>query len=361
MEFEQELIKQALKLGFDQIKWANIDLELAGIRFNEWLARDFHGEMEYMHAHGNKRWQPAALIEDTISVLSVRMLYHNPDLDSINNLEDETRAYISRYALGRDYHKLIRQNLQKLADWLEEYLNTKHSGSLNFKYRAFCDSAPVLERALAHKAGLGFVGKNTMIIDPKAGSYFFLGEIYLNINPDQLFDKSALTLIPDAAVKNHCGSCSACIDLCPTRAIVAPFQLDARLCISYLTIEYFGSIPVQLRPLFGNRIFGCDDCQLVCPWNRFAKPALINDFLPRHKLDQVSLLELFMWDEATFLKKTEGSPIRRIGHVRWLRNIAVALGNITHLDAATISALSSRLEHEHELVREHSLWALKEF
>jgi epoxyqueuosine reductase len=248
-------------------------------------------------------------------------------------------GYISRYALGRDYHKVMRGRLQKLADRIENCVGP-------FQYRAFSDSAPVLEKALAEKAGLGWIGKHTNLIDPRAGSWFFLGELYTD-----------LPLPVDTPADNHCGHCRACLDICPTQAIVAPYELDARRCISYLTIELRGSIPVELRPLIGNRIYGCDDCQLVCPWNRFARPTQEADFAPRHDFDAPELVKLFSWSEAEFLKYTEGSAIRRIGYECWLRNIAVALGNAP-ADRAIVRALKSRSEHSSELVKEHVQWAL---
>jgi epoxyqueuosine reductase len=254
-------------------------------------------------------------------------------------LKQPAAAFVSRYALGRDYHKLMRNRLQTLADKITDSVGP-------FGYRAFVDSAPVLEKAIAEKSGLGWIGKHSNLINRKAGSWFFLGEIYTD-----------LPLPVDAPASQHCGQCKACLDICPTQAIVAPYQVDARLCVSYLTIELHGSIPEHLRPLLGNRIYGCDDCQLICPWNRFAKLSAEADFQPRHKLDQSSLIELFGWSESEFLQKTEGSAIRRIGHQRWLRNIAVALGNGKPSETST-SALQTRLTHDSELVREHVVWAM---
>jgi len=267
------------------------------------------------------------------------MDYHRDDTQPLQILEQGEKAYISRYTLGRDYHKLIRKRLAKLAARIEQ--------EVGGHYRAFVDSAPVLERALAEQAGLGWIAKNTMLINPQAGSWFFLGEIYtdLPLPADQ----------PQA--EKHCGSCTACLDICPTNAFVGPFQLDARRCISYLTIEHFGSIDEELRPLMGNRIFGCDDCQLVCPWNKFAQVSAEEDFRPRHQLDDRELVDLFLWEEAEFLEKTEGSAIRRIGFERWLRNIAIALGNAP-TSATVLSALEQRVDYPSELVREHVEWAL---
>ncbi|BBL71679.1 tRNA epoxyqueuosine(34) reductase QueG [Methylogaea oryzae] len=328
------------ELGFQGVGIADIDLHAAEQRLLDWLARGFHGRMEYMQRHGSKRSRPAELVPGTISVVSVRMDYLPQGMDSAQAaLDDDTKAYVSRYALGRDYHKLVRQRLQKLATRIEETV-----GALG--YRVFCDSAPVLEKPIAEKAGLGWIGKHTNLIDRSAGSFFFLGEIYTD-----------LPLPADVPAASHCGRCRACLDICPTAAIVAPYVLDARRCISYLTIELADSIPEEFRPALGNRIYGCDDCQLACPWNRFAQLSVETDFLPRHQLESADLLALFAWDEATFLSRTEGSPIRRIGHERWLRNLAVALGN-ARPTPAVIAALQERMQHPSALVREHVQWAL---
>lgn len=333
-------IKQwGLDLGFQQIGITDTDLTAYESRFKEWLAKHFHGEMHYMTAHGSKRHKPDELVPGTLRIISARMDYLPPDTEIPKVLNNPALGYISRYALGRDYHKLMRKRLQWLAKKISEAVG-------DFGFRAFTDSAPVLEKPLAEKAGLGWIGKHTNLINQKAGSWFFLGEIYTD-----------LPLPIDTPVKNHCGTCSACIDICPTQAIIGPYQLDARRCISYLTIELSGSIPVELRPLIGNRIYGCDDCQLVCPWNRFAKPTNETDFHPRHGLTAPQLVELFNWSEEEFLKKTEGSAIRRIGYECWLRNIAVALGNAPR-DEAIVHALLSKLDHPSELVREHVEWAL---
>ncbi|MFT5484988.1 MAG: epoxyqueuosine reductase [Halieaceae bacterium] len=332
----------ASDLGFQQVGVSASDLGDHERHLERWLQAGRHGEMHYMEKHGTRRSRPAELLPGTLRIISVRMDYLPDDTATHAVLETPEKAYIARYCLGRDYHKLMRKRLAKLAGKIEDSVG-------GGQYRAFVDSAPVLERAAAEQAGLGWIGKNTMMINSKAGSWFFLGEIYTDLplpiepEPDQL----------------HCGSCTACLDICPTNAFVGPFELDARRCISYLTIESVEPIPLELRPLMGNRIFGCDDCQLVCPWNKFAKPTGETDFQPRHGLDDVELLTLFNWSESDYLRNTEGSAMRRIGHERWLRNIAVALGNAPH-DLATISALESQLEHPSPLVTEHVQWALEQ-
>lgn len=328
-----------LELGFQQIGITDTDLGKYEANFHAWLAQHFHGEMQYMTAHGTKRYHPDELVPGTIRIISARMDYLPPNTDIIKVLQNPQQGYISRYALGRDYHKLMRKRLTQLAKKISEIIG-------EFGYRAFTDSAPVLEKPLAEKAGLGWIGKHTNLLNRQAGSWFFLGEIYTN-----------LPLPLDEPVKNHCGTCHACIDVCPTQAIVGPYQLDARRCISYLTIELRDSIPVELRPLMGNRIYGCDDCQLFCPWNRFAKPTQESDFHPRHGLSTPQLVDLFNWTEEEFLQKTEGSAIRRIGHECWLRNIAVALGNAPSTEAV-IQALENRLKDSSPLVKEHIEWAL---
>jgi epoxyqueuosine reductase len=293
-----------------------------------------------MQRHGSRRTHPAELVPGTVRVISARMDYWPGAAMPIQEiLENPARAFVSRYALGRDYHKLLRSRLQKLADHIATRVGP-------FGYRVFTDSAPVLEKALAEKAGLGWIGKHTNLIDAKTGSWFFLGELFTD-----------LPLPPDEPASNHCGSCRACLDVCPTQAIVAPYELDARRCISYLTIELRGPIPEELRPLIGNRIYGCDDCQLVCPWNKFARPTPEPDFAPRHGLDAATLIELFRWSETEFLTNTEGSAIRRIGYDCWLRNIAVALGNAPHSEAVIV-ALRARLPAASALVAEHIHWAL---
>ena len=328
------------ELGFAAIGVARIDLAADEAHFLDWLAQGFHGEMQYMQRHGTRRSRPAELLPGTVSCISARMDYWPAGATpAAAVLEDAQLGYVSRYALGRDYHKVLRQNLQRLAERIQAAVGP-------FGYRVFTDSAPVLEKPLAREAGLGWIGKHTNLIAREAGSYFFLGEIYLD-----------LALPPASAASAHCGSCSACLPACPTGAIVAPWRLDARRCISYLTIELKGSIPPELRPLLGNRIYGCDDCQLVCPWNKFARATQRPDFAPRHGLDAAPLTGLFAWSEAEFLARTTGSAIRRIGHERWLRNIAVALGNAPR-SAAVLAALRSRADHPSAVVREHVGWAL---
>jgi epoxyqueuosine reductase len=330
----------AVELGFTGLGIATIDLPADEAHFLEWLRSGFNGEMAYMSRHGSKRTRPAELIPGTVSCLSVRMDYWPQDAaDATATLGDANLGYVSRYALGRDYHKVLRSRLQSLCDRIQDAVGA-------FGHRVFTDSAPVLEKALARNAGLGWIGKHTNLIDAKAGSYFFLGEIYLD-----------LPLPADEPSTAHCGTCSACMPACPTGAIVAPYKLDARRCISYLTIELAGAIPEEFRRAIGNRIDGCDDCQLVCPWNKFARPSVEKDFAVRHGLDDAQLADLFAWSEADFLEKTSGSAIRRIGYERWLRNVAVALGNAPS-SATVIAALKSRAEHSSALVREHVSWAL---
>ena len=328
------------ELGFQQVGITDVDLAEDEVNLKSWLAKSYHGEMNYMAAHGNMRSRPAELLPGTLRVISVRMDYMPANIECISVLKDSSKAYLSRYALGRDYHKLIRKRLTQLGKRLEEVVGSKG-------YRVFVDSAPVLERALANKAGIGWVGKNTMIINPKVGSYYFLGELFTDVPLpiDQPF------------TKNHCGSCNNCIEACPTQAFVGDKILDARRCISYLTIELKGSIPEDLRKPMGNRVFGCDDCQLSCPFNKFAKFTAEQDFTPRHQLDRQSLVDLFSWDEALFLNNTLGSPIRRAGYENWLRNLAVGLGNAAS-SATVISALQSRVDDPSQIVQEHVRWAL---
>jgi epoxyqueuosine reductase len=338
---KSEIRSLAATFGFQALGVSPVDLNADGAHLREWVERGWHGQMDYMSRHGSKRWQPAELVPGTLSVISARMNYWPAGgADPLAVLASGELGYVSRYALGRDYHKLLRSRLQKLADAMAERI-----GPLG--HRVFVDSAPVLEKPLARNAGLGWIGKHTNLIARDAGSYFFLGEIYTD-----------LPLPPDVAVDDHCGSCRRCLDACPTGALPAPYQIDARRCISYLTIELHGPIPLELRPMLGNRIYGCDDCQLVCPWNKYARLAGEPDFRARHGLDQSSLIDLFGWDEATFLSRTEGSAIRRIGHARWLRNIAIALGNAP---AATrvIAALQAHAAHPDETVREAVAWALQ--
>lgn len=339
-ELSQQIKTWGLELGFQQVGITDTNLQQAEQYLQDWLAQGYHADMDYMHKHGLKRSRPALLLPETIRIISVRMDYL-PEAQQLieNTINNPIAGFISRYALGRDYHKVLRKRLQKLAQRIEQEVGT-------FGYRAFVDSAPVLEKAIAEKAGLGWVAKHSNIINSKAGSWFFLGEIY-----------TSLPLSIDTPAKNHCGQCVACIDICPTQAIVAPYQVDARRCISYLTIELKGSIPEPLRPLMGNRIYGCDDCQLICPWNRFANLSQEADFNPRHNLNTQHLIELFNWTEMDFLNKTEGSAIRRIGYKQWLRNIAVALGNAPASEEIR-QALITKTEHSSDLVKEHALWAL---
>jgi epoxyqueuosine reductase len=328
------------ELGFGAVGIARTELPEDEAWLKRWLALGRQGEMAWMARHGTRRSRPAELLPGTLTVIAVRMNYLPPeaaDADAV--LGNPALGYVSRYALGRDYHKVVRKRLQSLADRIVEAAGP-------FGYRVFTDSAPVLEKALARNAGLGWIGKHTNLLARDAGSWFFLGELYTD-----------LPLPTDEAGSAHCGSCTACIPACPTGAIVAPYELDARLCISYLTIEHPGAIPEPLRRAFGNRIYGCDDCQLACPWNRYAVQAAVPDFHPREGLDAPALTELFQWTEAEFLARTAGSAIRRIGHERWLRNIAVALGNAAP-DPRARAALESRLEHPSALVREHVRWAL---
>jgi epoxyqueuosine reductase len=328
------------ELGFQQTGISDVDLQSAEGRLAEWLEKNFQGEMSYMSRHGLKRSRPDLLVPGTVRVVSVRMDYLPEDQEAMKALLDHpSDAYISRYALGRDYHKVLRGRLRKLAARIEEEAGP-------YGRRVFVDSAPVLEKPLAEKAGLGWIGKHTNLLNRRAGSWFFLGELYTD-----------LELPLDRPETSHCGSCRACIDVCPTHAIVAPYQLDARRCISYLTIELKGSIPVEYRSLIGNRVYGCDDCQLFCPWNKFARVTDEADFSPRHRLDRARLVDLFLWSEETWRARTQGSAIRRIGYEQWLRNLAVALGN-AEPRREIADALLSRLDDDSEIVREHVRWAL---
>ncbi len=332
----------AAQLGFQQIGITDIDLSEDAPRLDAYLAAGYHGEMAYMADHGTMRSRPDELVPGTVRVISVRMDYLPQDTQMAQMLAQPEQAYISRYALGRDYHKLMRKRLQQLAEKITQDIGP-------FGYRAFVDSAPVMEKPLARKAGLGWMGKNTLILNRQAGSWFFLGELFIDLPLP----------IDEPNDRDHCGKCSACLDVCPTQAFVGERVLDARRCISYLTIELKGPIPEELRPMMGNRVFGCDDCQLVCPWNRFSKPTQENDFKPRHNLDNSTLAELFMWSEDEFLKRTQGSPIRRTGYERWLRNLAVGLGNAPST-IPVLEALKARLDYPSELVQEHVLWALQQ-
>ena len=355
MSCSSQLVPQiqgwARDLGFSQIGVAGVDLSSAEAGLTQWLAEGFHGDMHYMQAHGMKRARPAELVPGTVSVITARMDYLPQARDltgwqavEFDRLNRPGEAIVSVYARGRDYHKVLRGRLQKLADRIGEALGP-------IGHRVFTDSAPVLEAELASRSGQGWRGKHTLVLNRDAGSMFFLGEIYVD-----------LPLPPSEAVTAHCGSCSACIDICPTQAIVAPGRVDARRCISYLTIEHAGAIPQPLRRAMGNRIYGCDDCQLICPWNKFAQASRLPDFDERKGLVGQELAHLFSWDEATFLRMTEGGPIRRIGHERWLRNIAVALGNALRKtgDASLRAALALRAHDDSALVREHVAWALEQ-
>ena len=328
------------ELGFQAVGIADIDLGDAEAGLAAWLAQGYQGEMDYMAKHGSKRCRPAELIPGTTRVIAARMDYAPLAADSAQVLADPGKAFVSRYALGRDYHKLVRARLKALAGRIG-----REAGP--FGYRVFTDSAPVMEVELARKAGLGWRGKHTLLLAREAGSTFFLGEIYTD-----------LPLPTDAPVREHCGTCAKCLDACPTRAIVAPYRLDARRCISYLTIELKGSIPAELRPLVGNRVYGCDDCQLACPWNRFARTSAEPDFRVRNGLDTAELVELFGWSESEFVRRTAGSAIARIGYERWLRNLAVGLGNAPR-SARVVAALRARTGDPSALVREHVAWALE--
>lgn len=340
-ELARAIRRWGAELGFQQVGITGVDLHADEELLLRWLAEGRHGEMGWMARHGNRRSRPAELEPGTVSVITVRMDYWPGSArDAWDVLEDPKLGYVSRYALGRDYHKLMRTRLERLASRIREDVGP-------FQYRCFADSAPVLEKPLARNAGLGWLGKHTNLINTSAGSWFFLAEMYTD-----------LALPPDApSARDHCGTCNACIDACPTGAITAPYQLDARLCISYLTIEHPGAIPEDLRPLMGNRIYGCDDCQLVCPWNRFASATREADFEPRHGLDGTALGELFGMDEEHFLELFRGSAIRRIGHEHFVRNVAVALGNAP-TSPEVIRALRARSGDASALIREHVAWAL---
>lgn len=345
-----DIKRWGIELGFDQIGITDTDLQHAEIEHQAWIAKGFHGEMDYMAKHGVKRTRPAELVPNTMRVISARLDYLPPNAtDSETVMQDSEKAFISRYALGRDYHKVMRNKLQKLSEKIQtelRLLQAKNTYDGEFEYRVFTDSAPVLEVALAEKAGLGWRGKHTLLINKNRGSWFFLGEIYTN-----------LPLTIDAPTSSHCGTCTSCIDICPTKAITAPYEVDARRCISYLTIELKDTIPVEFRPLIGNRVYGCDDCQLTCPWNKFAEITKEPDFQVKHGLDNISLVECFSWTEDTFKQKMAGSAIYRIGYNQWLRNIAVGLGNAVS-SPQVIQALQARTNDDSPLVREHVSWAL---
>lgn len=336
----QSIKSWAAELGFARAAITGVDLSHAEQGLLDWLDRGFHGEMDYMARHGLKRARPAELVPNTVSVISVFMPYLSGGHDPEAVLADTSKAYISRYALGRDYHKVLRNRLQQLADKISATAG-------EYGHRVFVDSAPVLEVEIAKQAGLGWRGKHSLLLNRDYGSFYFLGEIFTD-----------LPLPSDAPLpKEHCGKCTACIEACPTQAIVAPYQVDARRCISYLTIELKGAIPLEFRRAIGNRVYGCDDCQLVCPWNRFAAQSAETDFAIRHGLDDVSLLELFGWTEVDFTQKMAGSPIYRIGYAKWLSNLAIGLGNASP-SSAIGAALLARRDHDSELVREHVEWAL---
>jgi epoxyqueuosine reductase len=328
------------ELGFQAVGIADIDLAAAEGRLAKWLAAGFHGEMDYMARHGLKRARPAELRPGTLRVISARMNYQPRAAEGWSVIGTPDKAYIARYATGRDYHKVLRGRLRELARRIEHEIGA-------FGHRVYTDSAPVMEVELAARSGLGWRGKHTLLLSRDAGSYFFLGEIYTD-----------LPLPPDAPVTDHCGTCSKCLDICPTGAIVAPYQVDARRCISYLTIELKGAIPLELRPLIGNRVYGCDDCQLACPWNRYAEVSAEPDFRVRHGLDDAQLADLFAWSESQFRERMAGSAIHRIGYERWSRNLAVGLGNAS-TNAAVVGALRSRADDPSPLVREHVAWALR--
>ena len=353
----QELLEKikfwGKELGFSDVGISDIDLSAHESVLERWLANNYHGNMDYMARHGLMRARPAELVPGTIRVISVRLDYlpHNAQFASI--LKDKNKAYISRYALGRDYHKLMRKRLQQLGQKIAEHCS-------DFNYRPFVDSAPVMERPLAEKAGLGWAGKHTLLINKKAGSWFFLGELFVDIPlplTDNEYSKKAIENTTTESKTNDCGTCVACIKICPTKAIVEPYTVDARRCISYFTIESPDAIPEELRPLMGNRIYGCDDCQLICPWNKYAQLSLVDDFQARNNLDDSSLLTLFAWSEEYFLNTLQGSPIRRIGFQSWLRNIAVALGNAPYSDII-VTALTEKLTEVNEFLAEHIHWAL---
>jgi len=344
-DIQSQLKSWTSELGFNDFGVTDIDLSAYEPKLKSWLQSGYHGEMSYMASHGSKRYKPAELVAGTRRIIVVRMDYLKPVTPMQQVLDSPSDAYISRYTLGRDYHKVIRRRLARLADKLQHWADAEGRESYQ---RVFTDSAPVMEKSLAEKAGLGWIGKNTLLINRKAGSWFFLGAVYTSLPIP----------VTQEQHRDHCGSCNACQTICPTDAIIAPYVLDARRCISYLTIEHKGSIPVDLRDGIGNRVFGCDDCQLVCPWNRYARFSHESDFEPRHKLDHAGLVELFEWDEQTFLTRTEGSAIRRTGYQGWQRNLSVALGNAGNKPGIA-QALTERLKTASDLVAEHIRWALE--
>ncbi|WP_300321774.1 tRNA epoxyqueuosine(34) reductase QueG [Idiomarina sp.] len=339
-QLADDIKRWGAELGFQKVGITDLDLSKHEATLQQWLDNGYHGEMDFMERHGMLRARPAELHPGSVRAISVRMNYLPVEAGFAKTLKDGSKGYISRYALGRDYHKLMRKRLKQLGDRIQ----SEFDGT---DFRPFVDSAPIMERPLAEKAGLGWTGKHTLILDKDSGSWFFLGELLIN-----------LPLPVDEPVEEGCGSCTACMTICPTQAIVAPYELDARRCISYLTIELRGAIPEEFRPLIGNRIYGCDDCQLICPWNRYAQLTDENDFSPRQELHSPQLLELWTWTEQQFLDNLQGSPIRRIGYECWLRNLAVALGNAPS-DAAIIEALENKTEGVTDMVREHIDWALE--
>ncbi len=340
INLSEQVKKLGHEFGFQQVGITDTHLDQQHRHYQQWVDENYHGEMSYMARNINKRLHPQLLVPDTLSVICVSLDYlHDEGNWPVTLLKQNNKAYVSRYALGRDYHKLMRKRLKHFAEEI-----TTLVGKMG--YRVFTDSAPVLEKALAAKAGIGWQGKHSNIMSRDRGSWFFLGEIYTDV-----------PLATDQPVENHCGCCTACIDACPTQAIVAPYMVDARRCISYLTIEHYSAIPTELRPAIGNRIYGCDDCQLVCPWNRFANNSTVEDFKPRHGLDKISLLDCFGWSEYNFEQNTLGSAIRRIGYKRWLRNIVVALGNADY-DPHIISSLRQDYASRNDMLREHIDWAI---
>ena len=330
----------AKQFGFHDMGIVDPTLETAGERLNEWLAQDYQADMGYMGEHGSKRWRANELVPGTARVICLTMPYLDPEITTKSCLEDDQQGYVARYAMGRDYHKLVRKRLAQMAKAIEKLIGP-------FGYRVFVDSAPVMEKPMAQQAGLGWQGKNTLLINRKSGSWFFLGEIFVDLP------------LPTTAPyeKDHCSRCTACMDVCPTNAFPEPYVLDANKCIAYLTIEHKGSIPEDIRPLMGNRIFGCNDCQLGCPYNRVPVATQENDFAPRHNLDQASLIELFNWTAEEFDERTQGSPIRRSGYDGWLRNIAVAIGN-GRASEDSINVLKQKLNVSSPMVEEHIQWAL---
>ena len=352
-ELAEKIKDWGKELGFSDLGISDIDLTAHESVLEAWLANNYHGNMDYMARHGLMRARPAELVPGTIRVISVRLDYLPQNAKFASILKNKDKAYISRYALGRDYHKLMRKRLQQLGKKIAEHCS-------DFNCRPFVDSAPVMERPLAEKAGLGWAGKHTLLINKEAGSWFFLGELFVDIPlpvSSNGYSANAIKAIETQTKANDCGSCVACIKICPTKAIVEPYTVDAKRCISYFTIESPEAIPEELRPLMGNRIYGCDDCQLICPWNKYAKLSLVDDFQARNNLDDISLLALFAWSEEYFLNTLQGSPIRRIGFQSWLRNISVALGNAPYSDNI-VSALTERLPEANVLVAEHINWAL---